>query len=452
MAQVILIEENANLRDLLAINLKTFVAAEVIPRNSSAEVINLLNILPNVDLIITQVEVGKEKTAQIILDYIISNNLEIGLIVNGDFKSSPNENLVVIEDEKNWEEVISTSAKILGISKNELDSKVRPEYVPIDIHYFLPLDASCCDVFIRIKKSATEYQFIKRIHSGDSYSKALVQKYMEQGLKYFYVPKEFQNNFTNFISDRLSKRLDKDKFETFDEQIELLSQSYNIALKEITKLGFNSATIQLTDSIVSSMIASTKKTPEVNNILHKVINSKTGYLYQHGHMTSVVSSEIAKNLGMGKQKVYRKLAYASFFKDISFVDNEELAKITTFESLETSELSDEDWDLVFNHALDGALLIRKHPECPIDVDTIIKYHHGSKNGKGFSTLNVSGLPKITKVFLIAAEFVKELMNFKEEGGKPRPIVKALHAKYSSPDMTEVINALEETLKKKTKKK
>jgi HD-GYP domain-containing protein (c-di-GMP phosphodiesterase class II) len=452
VSQVILIEENPNLRDLLSINLKTFVGAEVIPRSNSSEVIDLLNILPNVDLIITQPSVQDDQTAHEILDYITQSNLEVGLIINGQTDIKPNENLVVIEEENNWEEIISTAAKILGVTQETLDKRVLPEYIPIEIHYFLPLDTSCCDVFIRIKKSPTEYQFIKRIHSGDTYSKSLVQKYIEQGLKFFYVPKDYQNNFTNFVSDHLSKKLDDDNFETIDEQIELLSQSYNIALKEITKLGFNSATIQLTDSIVNSMIASTKKSPEVNTVLHKVINSKSGYLYQHGHMTSIVSSEIAKNLGKNDDDTFKKLAYASFFKDISFVDNEELAKITTFEELEQSDINDEDWDLVFNHALDGALLIRKHPESPIDVDTIIKYHHGSQNGKGFSTLNVSKLPEIARIFIIATEFVKELMSFKEKGGKPTPIVENLYKKFSSGDMLGIIKALEQTLKKKPKKK
>ncbi|WP_127716148.1 hypothetical protein [Halobacteriovorax sp. HLS] len=451
MSQVILVEENGNLRDLLSINLKTYVGSEVIPRNNASEVIDLLNILPNVDLIITHAFTKEEQTAKIIFDFIVENNLEVALIVNGEF-SQTHDHLVVIDNDKNWEEVISTSATILGVTPEILEKKVLPEYIPIEPHYFLPLDTSCCDVFIRIKKSATEHQYIKRIHAGDVYSNALILKYIEQGLKFFYIPKEYQQNFTNYISDHLCQKLDDEAYETLDEQIELISQSYDIALKEIKKLGFNSATIQLTDSIVNSMISATKKTPEVNNVLHKIINSKSGYLYQHGHMCSVVACEIAKNLGIVKESTFQQIAYASFFKDISFLENEDLAKITTFEELELAGLSDEDWDLVFNHPLDAALLIRKHPECPLDVDTLIKYHHGSQNGKGFSTLNVSKIPEIAKVFVIAAEFVKELMSFKERGGKPAPIVEELYKKYSTPDMLLIIKALEKTLRKKAPKK
>lgn len=452
MSQVILIEENENLRDLLAINLKTYVGSEVIPRNSAAEAIDLLNILPNVDLIITQDKVGAEQTASILLEFLKENDSDISMIVNGPFDHIDEEKLIVIKEEKDWERIISTSAQVLGVSVDSLEKRVLPEFIPIEVHYFLPLDSSCCDVFIRIKKTATEYQFIKRIHAGDRYSRALIDKYVEQGLKFFYIPKEYQNNFTNYVSDHLCQKLDVDEFKNIDEKIEVISQSYDIALKEIKNLGFNSATIQLTDSIVKSMISATKNLPEVNSVLHKVINSKSGYLYQHGHMTSIVANEIAKNLGIDQELVTVRLAYASFFKDITFVDKEDLAKISTFEALESTSLSEEDWDLVFNHALDGALIIRKHPEAPIDVDTIIKNHHGTTNGKGFSTNNMSKLPQESKIFIIACEFVRELLDFKERGGKPHPIVDELYKTYSTPDMIKIIKALEKTLRNKADKK
>ncbi|CBW26550.1 hypothetical protein BMS_1718 [Halobacteriovorax marinus SJ] len=452
MSQVILIEENENLRDLLAINLKTYVGSEVIPRSSASEAIDLINILPNVDLIITQNEVGDEKTAQVLFEYLKENDSEISMIVNGAFNHVDEEKLIVIPEEKDWEKIIATAAQVLGVSVESLEKRVLPEFIPIEIRYFLPLDSSCCDVFIRIKKSATEYQFIKRIHAGDNYSRSLVDKYIEQGLNFFYIPKEFQNNFTNYVSDHLCQKLDEDNFKNIDQKIEVIAQSYDIALKEIKNLGFNSATIQLTDSIVKSMISASKNSPEVNNVLHKVINSKSGYLYQHGHMTSIVANEIAKNLGIDQELITLRLAYASFFKDITFVDNEDLAKIASFETLEKANLNEEDWDLVFNHALDGALLIRKHPEAPIDVDTIIKNHHGTTNGKGFSTGTIDKLPLESKIFIVACEFVRELLDFKEKGGKPHPIVDELYKTYSSKDMVRVIKALESTLRSKAVKK
>lgn len=450
MGQIVLIEDNANLNELLSINLTTYVGVEVIPRANADEAIGLLNILPTIDLIICSNKIGEEETAKKMVQFINEKKLDTGLIILGGGAKSHSEHAVIIENASEWEKVINTSAKILGISQEVLSKKILPDYIPVPVHYFSRLDTSCCDVFIRIKKGPEDYQFVKRIHSGDTFSKTMVKRYVEQGLTHFYIPKEVQKNFTNFLSDQLVQKLEQN-YDEVDDQIEIVADSYNVATKEILKLGFTSATVQLTDSIVENMIDIFDKTSEMSTLLHKIINSKSGYLYQHCHMTSVVASECIKNLGIESKADHEKLAFAAFFKDISFVDNEELAKITTYEELESSNISEEDWDLVFNHALESSVLIRKHPEAPIGVDDIVKHHHGAINGKGFSTANVNKLTSLQQIFLISSEFVKELMAYRERGGKPTPIIDELYQKYPTPEMVSVIKALEATLKRKSKK-
>ena len=451
MGQIVLIEDNPSLNELLSINLSTYVGVEVIPRPNAEEAIALLRILPTIDLIICKHKVGEEDTAKKIVEFINSRKLDTGLIILGGNVKSHSEHAVVIENANEWEKVINTSAKILGISQEILAKKIMPDYIPIPVSYFARLDTCCCDVFIRIKKGPDDYQFVKRIHAGDAFSKSMVKRYVEQNLSHFYIPKDMQKNFTNFLSDQLVQLLDQD-YDEIDDQIQIMADSYSVATKEILKLGFTSATVQLTDSIVENMVDVFGKSSEMSGLLHKIINSKSGYLYQHCHMTSVVASECIKNLGIETKADHEKLAFAAFFKDISFVENEDLARITTYDELEASNISEEDWDLVFNHALESSVLIRKHPEAPLGVDEIVKLHHGAMNGKGFSTANVAKMNSLQQIFLISAEFVKELMAFRERGGKPKPIIEELYQKYPTPEMISVIKALETTLKRKSGKK
>ncbi len=451
MGQIVLIEDNPSLNELLSINLSTYVGVEVIPRANADEAIGLLTILPTIDLIICKHKIGEESTAKKIVEFINSKKLDTGLIILGGNVKSHSEHAVVIENANEWEKVINTSAKILGISQEILAKKILPDYIPVPVSYFARLDTSCCDVFIRIKKGPDDYQFVKRIHAGDAFSKSMVKRYVEQNLTHFYIAKDMQKNFTNFLSDQLVQLLDQD-YDEIDEQIQVIADSYSVATKEILKLGFTSATVQLTDSIVDNMVDVFGKTSEMSGLLHKIINSKSGYLYQHCHMTSVVASECIKNLGIETKADHEKLAFAAFFKDISFVENEDLARITTYDELEASNISEEDWDLVFNHALESSVLIRKHPEAPLGVDEIVKLHHGAMNGKGFSTANVSKMNSLQQIFLISSEFVKELMAFRERGGKPTPIIDELYQKYPTPEMINVIKALETTLKRKNGKK
>ena len=446
MAQVILIEDNKTMNDLLSVNLSTYLGVDLIHRKNAQETISLLSILPSVDLIITKSKVGAEETANEINSYLTSNNLEIPFMVIGGALKTKNEHAISIPNDKDWEKVVHTSAKVLGINEEVLAKKAVPDYVPVPVRYFLNLDIVNCDVFIRIKKSATEFQFVKRIHNGDTFSKESIKHYLDQGLEYFHIAKEHYKSFAIMLSNRLVEKIDSPTMEV-TQKIQLMGESYDIAVKEITKLGFNSETVQLTDTIIQNMIKNFERNPEMSGLLHKVINSKTGLLYQQSHMISVVASEVVKNLKIQEKGAHDKLAFAAFFHDITLSEHDNFAKINSFEELEKANLNEDDWDLVFNHAHDAALLVKNHPDAPTGADEIIRHHHGAFNGKGFSN-SIEKLPDLSKVFIIAHQFVLELIRFKEMGGEPRPITEELFKRYPAPEVAVVIHALEKTLKKK----
>lgn len=446
MAQVILIESNKTMNDLISVNLTTYLGVDLIHRKTARDATSLLDILPSIDLIITNHKVGNEDSANIINDYLIKNNLEINLIVLGGSVKQETAHTISIQSGIDWEKVVSISAKILGITEETLAKKIIPDYVPVPVRYFLNIDSVNCDVFIRIKKSPVEYQYVKRIHSGDSFSKETIQTYSDQGLANFYIPKEDYKNFTIFLSNRLVNKLE---FLDADgsQKIQLMGEAFEIASREIMQWGFNREIIQLSGTIIENMVKSFQNSPHMSGMLHKVINSKTGLLYQRCHMTCVVACEMIKNLEVKDPNSNQKIAFAAFFHDILLSDNEVLSKINSLEELEKAKLSEKDWGLVFNHANEAALLIKDHPESPLDADEIIRHHHGSSNGKGFSNV-IDKLPELSKIFIIAHQFVLELIKFKENGGEPRPITEELFKRYPGTEASLVIKALERTLKVK----
>ena len=448
MAQVILIERNKTINDLITVNLSTYLGLDVIQRPSGQEAINLLAILPTINLIITYHTLLSEPTGELLKKYIKDNKLDTKLIIMGG--NPPHEKVIdeiaaYVPDSKDWEKVVQTAAKILGINEAALAKKVMPDYIPVPVRYFLNLESTNSDVFIRIKKSATEFQFLKRIHNGDTFSKDSIKRYIEQGLEHFYIPKESHKNFTTYLSNSLVMKIDNPDLDV-NEKLEIMGESYEVAVKEIKNMGFTTETIQLSETIVQNMVKNFEQSAEMSGFLHKIINSQSGLLFQRSHMTSIVACEMAKNLNVTDKKAYEKIAYAAFFHDISFTDKELLSKLNSIEELEQANLNDMDYQLVFNHAQEAAEIVKKHPEAPLGTSDIILHHHGANAGKGFSN-QIEKLPLGSKIFLVAHNFVLELVRFKELGGDPRPITVELHRRYSSPDMTTIIKSLETALKK-----
>lgn len=448
MAQVILIENSKTLNDLISVNLTTYLGVDLIQRKNAQEAISLLDILPSIDLIIANEKIIDEPTSDILSDYITIHKLETGLIILGTDKKVRNDFSIHISNPKDWEQVIHASAKVLGINENVLAKKAIPDYVAVPVKYFLNIEEVNCDVFIRIKKSPTEYQFLKRIHKDDTFSRDSIKRYMEQGLEHFYISKDSHKNFSTYLSNKLVNKIDAPDMDT-THKIQIMGESFDIAIDEILKFGFNSETIQLTESIIQNMIKNFEKTPEMSNLLHKVINSETGLLWKRCHMTSIVANEIVKNLKFQDQKSYEKIAYAAFFHDILLSDKEDLTKINSSNELEMAKLEETVWGKVFSHASDAADLVKKNPEIPTGTDEIIRHHHGALNGKGFSN-TLDRLSDLSKIFIIAHHFVLELVRFKDVGGTPRPVTEELYRRYPTPDMALIIKALERTLQKKKK--
>ncbi len=452
MAQIIIIEDSKEFNQLLSINLSTYIGAEVIPRDNADSAIELMNLLPKVDLIISKEKIGEEDTAKTIANYIKSENLETILIVLGNDFLELKKIGIAIQEINDWQKIITASANILGISQDELTLKMIPEYIPIPIDFFTSIESCPCDIFLRIKEGAQDFKYIKRVHAYDSYSVDMIQKYIEQGVKNLYIPKQFKKEFTNFLSNQLVLKLEMlPEDATIDDKISIIGNSFDIVKKQIIEMGFNSATIQLTESIIESIEKTYSNDPKVSTLLHKVLNAPSSLIYQLCHLTSVVAAECIKNiLPENEQKDAASiLTHAAFFNNIALSEEDELIKISSYHELENYELENSKWDLVLNHALISFEILLKHPTLPLIVSTVVKEHHGSINGKGFPEAIDPKLNQYSKIFLVAESFALELLKYRYKNAgqdRPAPIVHELYKRFESDEMKSIVKKLEMALK------
>lgn len=454
MAQVILIENNETLHNLLSVNLTTLLNAELIPRQNSIETISLLRILPKIDLIITRDKVDDDETSLRIAEFILENNLDIPMIVIGNPPAKVREVSVVFEEVKSWKKIIEKAADILGISKEALERQIAPEYTPVSIRYFLSIEKTCCDVFIRIKKGPGQYQYVKRFYSTDAFSRTTIEKYISQGLQHFFIPTNAKERFATFISNSLVLKLDNalNEATTEEEQIAAIAEGHDVVTRQILELGFTPSTIQLTDSVIDAIQKNYQQAKQVSPLLSKIINSKSSYIYQLSHITSVIAAECLKGIlpdnPENLKEAQRLLSYAAFFHDMMLVDHDDICRICSYEDLEKQQLNDKDWDLAFGHALEASVFIQDYPESTPELMQIIREHHGSINGKGFPTSPDRRISDLSKVLIIAEAFAREMFKYKESGNhEPKPIIAALYEQFSTPDMIAIITSLESVIKR-----
>lgn len=456
MAQVILIEPNQTIANLITINLTNSLLVDVIPRESSLDTIDLLKILPKVDLIVTASEVEGEKTAEKLIDFLTDRNIETPVLAIGPLDSKYIELCSHFEKFTSWKEVIEVAAVQLGVDFKKISEHIRPEFIAQPIAFFKSITSSCCDIHIRIKKGPGDFQFVKRFSAKDTFTKDVIEKYISQGLTHFYIPLADQERFTTFFSNSLIDNMEKefnDDKTTIGRRVEIAGEAYDHAMAQLNEVGFNQSTINLADSIITGIEQNCDKVPKVGVLLSKILSSKSSLLYQKAHITSSIAIEALKSFIVNDPEKLnnsiRILTCAAFFNDIGLIENEELSVISNKEELDILDPSEDELKLINNHAAAASKIVSEFPENTVELQTIIKEHHGHIDGTELCSSPANEISGLSKIFVIAEDFARHILHYKEDKtSAPTSITSALYDKYKQPDYNAVITGIETQLNKK----
>ena len=439
MSQTILIETNEDLKKIFSLNLHTFVGTDVIHRKNADDTLELLRILPQVALVITKAKVGAEETAVKIYQHIKNESLNTELIVIGECPSLASE-ILCLQEPVSWEILIKQAASHLGVTIQDAINKVKPDYLPIGIYYFYDIQKTPCDVYIRIKKGANEYQFVKRIHSKDVFDKNDIQKYEEQGLKEFYIPKDYIQYFTTFVTNNLVEKLEREDL-TLEDRILTTANAHEIVRDKIQQIGLDQAAVDLSDASINSMVQSVKNSPEVSSLLKFVFSNKVAYAYQHCHLLALMCHYVLSKQSWYKQEHLQILSFVSFFSDVTLKSQQQM-QISSMQELAESNLTDEEKKHVLHHAAEAVKILDHHPDANEYIKTVLLQSHGKADGIGLEDNPSEDLHPLSKVFIIADTFVKTLLNSALPSSK-KEILPLLAARFTNPSYQKIIKALEQ---------
>ncbi len=439
MSQTILIEPNEDLRKIYSLNLNTFAGTDVIIRQNADDAIQLLSILPTISLIVTKNRVGQENTAQRLTEHLKSEMLDIPLMVLGE-APEVGDRAVCLADPISWEKMVQQAAKFLGVTPEDLARRVKPDFVSMGLSYFYDITQTPCDVFIRIKKGPGEFQYVKRIHSKDTFDFAAIKKYEDQGLKEFFIQRDYQQYFTTFVTNSLVKKLEREDI-SMEDRILTTAHSYDVVADQVVKIGLDQATVELADAGINSMIKSVKDSPQLSGLLKFLFTSKVSLAYQHSHLIAVMCQYILSKQSWYQPKHLEVLSFVSFFSDITLKSHEQIT-IQNDEDLRNSNLDDDARQAVLTHARDAAAILEKHPGANEYIRTVLLQHHGKLDGVGFNDSPGEDLHPLSKVYIISDAFVKTLLRPDMPSTK-REILPLLYAKYTNPSYQKIIKALEQ---------
>ncbi|MBC7715084.1 MAG: response regulator [Rhizobacter sp.] len=422
MKQLMIIDNDETLRKIIKLNLMKTIGCDVIEMTSAKEALDLMRILPELDLIICKDLIKAEKAEKaglIVANYLKTESLKTPVLVIGN-KDSDYPYVSSIPANAPWKDIVAKASDILAPGEEV------PEFVPVSVHYFLNINTiiTGCDIYIRVKKSESEFQYVKRLHAGDQFIREDIIKYQESGLREFYISKDNFTTFVNFVTAELIKKL-ADTSITGKERVTLSSDAYKITTERIQNIGIDEITIELVEESIASMNNLLKEQNSLVMFLKALYANDCSFAYAHTYLCCLILHKVINSFEWQSPQIKDKLTYIAYFHDISLT-KQSLTEINSQEELDDSGLYTEDKNAVLNHALQSAAIVEKFSKIPNGVGAIIKEHHGTKSGIGFpETLSHSLLP-LSMMFVVTESFVDEFL--KIEGVPNSENLKEIFAK------------------------
>lgn len=418
MIQILLVESDVKTSAFLKLNMMKSIGCEVVEANSSAEA----------------------------LSYLQRNSVQLVVCRKSEAKKFQNVPLVTMQLEDSWKNIVLQAGKTLGVGVNFTGNKIQSEYIPVSINYFNVISVFTLesDIYIRVKKSGSASHFVKRFHAGEKFQQEDIERYKDMGLKEFFITKEQFSHFVNFVTEKLIN-------EMYDAKLEKQAKAYAITIDRIHSLGIDELTVELVVESINTMERTLNDNDVLANFLKRLKSEQLSFAYAHSFLCCLILHKIVDKFEWDSIKMKERLTYVAYFHDIS-LEESELMQISSESMMEDTKLTEAQKKLVMNHAQESANIIERFPKIPMGIGTILKEHHGSKNGIGFpEALSISIAP-LSMMFIVVEHFVAEFLDLEEPTHDDIvAIIKRLSHRYNKVTYQQTLEAIESMIQKQNKK-
>ncbi len=414
------------------LNLNTWLGLEIVARKSAETAKELLEAdASKINLIIVRSVIEKEEAASIVVEFLKLKNLSIPVFVIGPGKEVAGA-FAHVPNSLELKILIQSAAKALKITAKEMSEKIVPDLFPIPIVFFKIIKRSVCPIY-----SSNNELLIDKLKDFDG---EMIDQLIATGATHLYVNKLNRLEFVNNVTSELMTLLSSKEISP-DEEITATDKSVGLLSRKLLTIGLSEETIKLAHKNMELMRRNTKMYPKLAKLLDRLLSNRASYLFKHTQILTYVGLHIVQNIDWGNPEQEDKISFITFFHDI-VLENDEHGKIKSPLELKKANFEPEIKSLVEKHAQMAAEFVQKFPHAPMGADQIIRQHHGTMNGIGFSEHYGNNVSPMALVFIVAEEFTRIILKNETGPFEKAAMIRELKEEFPTSRFQKVINTLE----------
>ncbi len=332
-------------------------------------------------------------------------------------------------------ETLAEKVGTLMYNRYESDAGIEQNYTKTKLAYYFRFNRSRCDIFVRLSST----KLVKVISTGDRYGDDDIDKYRRRGIRHLYISNEDYNRWTiggEQICGFL--QLEEDNIETH----ELYWRKSHLLLKMLLEdYGISQGAIAVANQIVESTIEKAMEN-SIAQEFFKVKNQQLqNYIFDHTYLVAIVGCAILKNLKSVMPKELESFSLFALFHDIGHHDPS-IAKLRGIGDRAYADLSFEQKKNFLSVIKETSGLFKNNSYFSRRVKLMAEEYYSLMMSQGpAGRMVMEKLSLLTRVFLIAHDFVNELIELDFVSDQSNLIIDRLLKRYECGDYVKVVHAL-----------
>lgn len=417
--QILLVDYRANITKTLKLDLLKYFDLSAVVRESQKDALAILEILPQIKILLVLAENAKEKTLESIQKHLLSQNKNLEIVS-------------YLENET-AEAIIQKLGDHIGKPVEHsryLKDHSHEGYRDVPLHFLKNIDESPVDLYIQIGSGA-ESRFLKRINKLDTFSSNMIPDFHQQGIHCLFVQSQDFDLFMTSLSNSFVEKLTASNA-TVSNIIDAQFASYNFINTYSSTLNFDKNVVEVVESTIESYLKVLSEQKSIAHLIQQVVGKKSSISFQGFYLTCLLSNHVLKVQNKLQETRMQKLIMAALFCDYGIEKPEAYLVSSNTQLLSLSDqdlLTSTDIEHIRSHAKKNADLLKDYPELPLSVLSMIRHHHGSPDGIGFHDIDNPQLEEDDLILLSTHLFIQYFLTPQYKYDK-KEILKVLRERFS----------------------
>lgn len=417
--QILLIEFRANVTKTLKLDLLKYFDLSAVVRENEKDALGILEILPDITVALVLNENPKEKTLENIQKHLQMTQKKLTII---SYTSDETTETII--------QRVGTFLEKPVEHDRYLKDHSHEGYKEIPMHFFENLTESPVDLYVQIGEG-TASRFLKRVNKLDTFPSNMIKEQYNHGIHLFYVQLDDFSIFMTSLSNAFVEKL------TIENQniihiIDAQCAAFDYLNTYAAVLNFDKNVTEVVETTIDSYIQVLKKENSLAKLIQQVVTKKASINFQGFYLTCLLGHHVYKNMNRYVESKMEKFVMAALFCDMGLDKRDVFLIHSNTQLINASDeglINTEEIEHIRSHARKNADIIKKYPEMPLDVMSLIRHHHGSPDGIGFHDDEHGQLSDDDLVLLTTHVFIKCFLNPIYKFDK-KEILKSLKERFS----------------------